>query len=131
MVPSLEPESLSPSLWAVGGAGLAGCPARVCLAGLSVPPTLAHSKAGPPDNLTARLSHTPLILQPQLCCLVFPLISPLLQVCISRKPSWTGKESQHGAVPTWRQEHPRGLVEMQMLRVTFNQIPGVHTHVTA
>lgn len=56
--PALSLNRCHPPGGPAGGAGLAGGPARVCLAGLSVPATLARSKAGPPGDLTARPLHS-------------------------------------------------------------------------
>ena len=96
------------------------------LVGLSAPPTLARSKAGPP---TTSLSDSPtclLFCSPSSASWSLSPVSPLLQACSSRKPSWTGK----GFSMVWPthggRSIPQGLVGTQTLRVTFN-----HKHVTA
>lgn len=120
VVSSLVPESMSPSPWAWERGRLARLPCSGLPVGLSaLPPWPAQGWS--PDDLTVRLSHMPLTLQPQLC---------FLQSLPSRLPSpaglllqeafldWEG--IQHGVAHTWRWSIPWGLVGTQTLRVTFN-----------
>ena len=65
VVPSLGPESLSPSLWACGWGRLGRLPCWVCLAGLSVPPTLLQGwpqMTSLPDSPTLLLFCSPALL---------------------------------------------------------------------
>lgn len=99
--PALSLNRCHPPCGPAGGAGLAGCPARVCLAGLSVPPTLARSKAGPPDDLTDRLPHSSYSAAPALLPgLPSRLPSPAGLLLQEAFLDWEGI-AQHGAVPAW------------------------------